>query len=72
MLFKYKSKLLVEISSAIKLTDKNLSVLKGLLERKYSQDIQMETVIDPSLVAGLKVKIGDRIIDGSVRSKLDR
>ena len=43
-----------------------------MLEKKYSQDIQIETIIEPSLIAGLKVKIGDHIIDGSVRSKLDR
>ena len=55
-----------------KLSDKNLANLKGLLEKKYYQAIQIETVIDPSLIAGLKVKVGDHIIDGSVRSKLDR
>lgn len=72
LLFEYRKKLLVEVSSAQKLSDKNLSNLKGLLEKKYSQDIQIETIIEPSLIAGLKVKIGDHIIDGSVRSKLDR
>ena len=72
LLFEYRKKLLVEVSSAQKLSDKNLTNLKGLLEKKYSQDIQIETIIEPSLIAGLKVKIGDHIIDGSVRSKLDR
>jgi F-type H+-transporting ATPase subunit delta len=72
LLFEYRKKLLVEVSSAEKLSAKNLAGLKDLLEKKYDQAIQIETVIDPSLIAGLKVKVGDHIIDGSVRSKLDR
>ena len=72
LLFEYRKKLLVEVSTAEKLSDKNLASLKDLLEKKYDQAIQIETVIDPSLIAGLKVKVGDHIIDGSVRSKLDR
>lgn len=72
LLFEYRKKLLVEVSTAEKLSAKNLANLKGLLEKKYGQAIQIETVIEPSLIAGLKVKVGDHIIDGSVRSKLDR
>jgi F-type H+-transporting ATPase subunit delta len=72
LLFEYRKKLLVEVSTAEKLSAKNLASLKDLLEKKYDQAIQIETVIDPSLIAGLKVKVGDHIIDGSVRSKLDR
>jgi len=72
LLFEYRKELLVEVSSAEKLSANNLASLKDLLEKKYDQAIQIETVIDPSLIAGLKVKVGDHIIDGSVRSKLDR
>ena len=45
----------VEVFSATNLSDKNLSNLKVLLEKKYDHDVQVETAIDPS-DCGLKVK----------------
>jgi F-type H+-transporting ATPase subunit delta len=36
------------------------------------QSLEIETVIDPSVIGGVKLKIGNRIFDGTIKSKLER
>lgn len=42
------------------------------LERRTSKTVVLETQVDPSLIGGILVRIGDTIIDGSVRGQLQR
>ena len=61
-----------EVTSAIKLTKKQTdsiaSVLKAAVGAKVSVDVQ----IDPSLIGGLIVKVGSRMIDSSIKTKLSK
>ncbi|MBC7806155.1 MAG: F0F1 ATP synthase subunit delta [Akkermansiaceae bacterium] len=49
-----------------------LSALKVSLEKRTGKTIELSTEIDPSLLGGVLVRIGDTVMDGSVRGKLDR
>ncbi|MFV9973158.1 MAG: F0F1 ATP synthase subunit delta [Francisella endosymbiont of Hyalomma asiaticum] len=54
-------------------TDKNiLDSLKASLERKFSCTIDMHINIDPAIVGGVVVKVGDTIIDSSVSGHLEK
>lgn len=62
----------VEITSTVPLTDEELSGFTQALERRFDQNINVSTAIDETLLGGAVIRAGDTVIDGSVRSKLDK
>ena len=60
------------ITSAAALSDAEKTKIQKSLENRYQRIVRLTCQLDPSLMAGLVIKIGDDIIDASVRSKLTR
>ena len=58
------------ISSAFPLDDATLASLKAELEARFKARIDAIITIDPELIGGVRVAIGDEVIDASVRGKL--
>lgn len=63
---------LATATSALPLHPDEARELTGQLEKLTGGRIELETNVDPSLLGGLLVRVGDRLIDGSVRSRLER
>ncbi len=61
----------VTVTTARELSDADLQRLAGALSKQYGTTVQLHVVLDPFLVGGLRVEIGDDVIDGSVSSRLD-
>jgi len=59
-----------EVVSAVPLTEDELKRLHAGLERATGLTLEFETRVDPDLVGGLYVRIGDRVMDRSVRGLL--
>jgi F-type H+-transporting ATPase subunit delta len=59
-----------EITSAFPLDDAALKILVAELERKFSCRIQATIKLDPELIGGVRMAVGDEVIDASVRGKL--
>jgi F-type H+-transporting ATPase subunit delta len=59
-----------EISSAFVLDEVTLKALVADLERKFGCKIQATVKVDPELIGGVRIAVGDEVIDASVRSKL--
>ena len=57
------------VTSARELPTAQLDRLRAGLERQYGRTLQLQQVVDPAVVGGLRVAIGDDVIDGTVRSK---
>jgi len=59
-------------TSAAPLTPAETRALTQRLEGSTGGRIELEVQVDPSLLGGLVVRVGDRLIDGSVRGRLER
>lgn len=61
---------LARISSAIELMGAERAQLEQKIRAQYGQDVDFEYRVDKSLLGGVVVRIGDKVIDGSVAGKL--
>lgn len=61
-----------EVTSAHKLKAEQIKKLKAALKASLGREVQVETSIDQSLLGGLIVKVGSRMIDSSLRTKLSK
>ncbi|MEO1795088.1 MAG: F0F1 ATP synthase subunit delta, partial [Pseudomonadota bacterium] len=59
-----------DVTSATPLSDEQIESLKAKLKASIGQDVQLNTRVDPSVLGGLIVKVGSRMIDSSLRTKL--
>jgi F-type H+-transporting ATPase subunit delta len=59
-------------TSASPLDDAELRAITARLEQMSGGQVALETAVDPDLIGGVVVRIGDRLIDGSVRGRLER
>lgn len=59
-----------EVSSAHALSDEQVAELKATLKASVGKDVTLSTIVDPSLFGGLIVKIGSRMIDSSLKTRL--
>lgn len=60
-----------EVTTAEPLGDAALAALKGALKEKIGKDVSLAIRVDPSLLGGLVVKVGSRMLDSSLRTKLN-
>ena len=59
-----------EVTSAEPLSETHLAALKEALKGALGKDVTLDTRVDPSLIGGLIVKVGSRMIDSSLKTKL--
>ncbi|MGC1816425.1 MAG: F0F1 ATP synthase subunit delta [Casimicrobiaceae bacterium] len=58
------------IESAFELSDAQVAALKAALEQRFGRKIEATVSINPALIGGARVTVGDAVIDGSVQAKL--
>lgn len=59
------------IKVAIPLSQEEISELERILMHRFRHKLHLEVEIDPSVLGGVWVRVGDIVIDGSVRGKLE-
>lgn len=59
-----------QVTSAVELNDKEKGELKQILGTLAGQKVETSFTVDPSLIGGVVVRMGDKIIDGSVKTRL--
>ncbi len=60
-----------DVTSAVALTEGQLANLKTTLAQALGQQAQINTKVDPAILGGLKVRVGSRLFDASLKTKLD-
>ena len=68
---KFKDEATADVTVAEKLSDKNLDALKTALKSVTGKDVALNVNVDPSIIGGLVVKLGSRMVDSSLRTKLN-
>jgi F-type H+-transporting ATPase subunit delta len=69
---KHKGEISAQITVAEKLSDANLEALKSALTSVTGgKDMDLDVKIDPTIIGGLIVKVGSRMVDSSLRTKLN-
>jgi len=67
-----QNKEVAEVRSAVALSADQQSRLAAALERATGKSVNLKVVVDPSVLGGLIATVGDEVIDGSVRTRLDQ
>jgi len=60
----------VEVYSAFEFSKEDKKSLSSTLEKKLSKKVHMNVTVDKSLIGGILVRAGDRVMDGSIRGQL--
>jgi F-type H+-transporting ATPase subunit delta len=68
---KMRGEVRADVTSARPLNDAEVAKLKAALKAKLGRDAMLDTHVDSSLLGGLVVKVGSRMIDSSLRTKLN-
>lgn len=58
------------VTSAIPLTEAQLETLRSALSRQYGRQVHTNVVIDSDVVGGIRVEIGDEVVDGTISHRL--
>lgn len=66
----YKGIVTATVVSAVPLTTEQINKITQKLISSLNKQIQIETQVDPSIIGGLKIRVGDRILDASIEGKL--
>ena len=67
----HKGETQATITVAEQPTDAHLAAIKDALKAVTKKDVQIEVKVDPSIIGGLIVKLGSRMVDTSLRTKLN-
>jgi F-type H+-transporting ATPase subunit delta len=68
----YRGIVVAEVTSAVPLDDADKAVIIRQLSELTGRRAILRTQVDPSILGGLIVRIGDKLIDGSLRTRLER
>ncbi len=61
-----------EVRAAVPLSEDQEDRLKAAVANATGKDVTIKVVVDPSVIGGLVVTVGDIVIDGTVRTRLDQ
>jgi F-type H+-transporting ATPase subunit delta len=61
-----------EVRSAIALDDAQVERLAAALSKATKKQVEVKVVVDPSVLGGLVARVGDTVIDGTIRHRLEQ
>ena len=68
---RFKGEATADVTVAERLSDRNLDALETALKSVTGKDVALNVKVDPSIIGGLVVKLGSRMVDSSLRTKLN-
>ena len=68
---RHKGEVTAEVTVADNLSPERLNDIKAALNAVTGKDVQIDVRVDPTIIGGLLVKLGSRMVDSSLRTKLN-
>jgi F-type H+-transporting ATPase subunit delta len=65
-----RSRLIARVTTAVPLSEQQQERLSGALAREFGHEVRLRLVVDPELVGGITVRVGDELLDASVLRQL--
>jgi F-type H+-transporting ATPase subunit delta len=72
LVYEYKGIKVAYVTTAVKMTDEEMIALREKLDKKYNVHTIIENTVDPSVIGGVYLRIGDEVIDGTIRGSLEK
>ena len=72
LLARHRGEVTAEVTSAVALSDAQLAAVAGALKQVTGVNVALTARVDPGIVGGMVVQIGSRMVDSSLRTKLDK
>lgn len=70
LVLEYKNQAKAEVTTAKQMDDAQLAEVKQALERRTGKTILISTKVQPDILGGVVARVGDQVIDGSIRTRL--
>lgn len=67
----WRERLVAIVRTAVPLTDADRERLTRTLSRQYGHEIHLNVLLDPAVIGGVRVELGNEVIDGTIASRLD-
>jgi len=67
----HKGEVTAQVTVAEQLNDARMNEIRAALRDVTGKDVQVDVTVDPAIIGGLKVKLGSRMVDASLRTKLN-
>ena len=66
-----QEKVVAVVKTAVPLTDEQLTRLRSSLGRIYGRAVSVHIEVEPEVLGGIRVQVGDEVIDGTVAGRLE-
>ncbi|HEX8099017.1 MAG TPA: ATP synthase F1 subunit delta [Actinomycetota bacterium] len=66
-----RNRAVAEVRTAVPLDDDRRERLTDMLSRATGRDVELKTVVDPSVIGGVVARVDDLVFDGSIKRKLE-
>jgi F-type H+-transporting ATPase subunit delta len=67
-----RASVIAEVRSAVPLDARQRTALAGALSKATGKNVEVKVIVDPSVIGGVVAKVGDTVIDGTVRHRLEQ
>ena len=68
----YRGESTARVLSAVPLKESEAVAIRTELEKRFGHPVTVQCEVDPSLIGGVRVEVEGRVIDGSIRNKLEQ
>jgi len=72
LLNEYRGIVVADVTTAVPIDERQKTSIAARLGRRLGKSVVLETHVDPSILGGVVAQVGDDVIDGSVRGRLER